>query len=60
MLSHGLWPGREAYLDAAIGNVADFLAVELGPLLAMQLLHQRDDVLRPHLREQKTTKKNHR
>jgi hypothetical protein len=38
-----------AHLDAAVGDVADLLRVELGPLLAVQLLHQRDDVLGAHL-----------
>lgn len=36
-------------LDAAIGDVADLFAVELGPLLAVQLLHQRHNILRAHL-----------
>lgn len=41
----------QAHLDAAVRDVADLLAVELGPLLAVQLLHKGDDVLGPHLRK---------
>ena len=37
-----------SHLDARIADVADLLAIELLPLLAVKLLNERDDVLRPH------------
>ena len=36
------------HLDTGIADVANLLAVELLPFLAVKLLDQRNDVLRPH------------
>lgn len=37
-----------SHLDAGIADVANLLAVEFLPLLAVKLLDEGDDVLRPH------------
>lgn len=37
-----------SHLDAGVADVADLLAVELLPLLTVELLNERDDVPRPH------------
>ena len=36
------------HLDTGIADVANLLAVELLPFLAVKLLDQRNDILRPH------------
>lgn len=40
---------RPAYLDASVGYVADFLAVELLPLLVVEALVQGNNELCVHL-----------